>query len=75
MITTRSAWVLSLHSISLNGLLDAAPRISATPNSIIRPVTSFGIMPAPGDDRLPNGRSRDSANTRTPKATNAPPAT
>ena len=27
------------------------------PNAIIRPITSFGSMPAPGDASVPNGRS------------------
>ena len=33
------------------------------PNTIISPISSFGIMPAPGADSLPNGRSPESANT------------
>ena len=31
--------------------------------AIIRPAISFGIMPAPGDDSVPNGRSPLSAST------------
>ena len=47
----------------------------ATANAIIRPAISFGIMPAPGSDMVPNGRSPLIANTRTPNAKNATPAT
>src|ERR1043165_5970938 len=61
--------------MSAKGWLFAAPRISARPNSNINPVTSFGIMPAPGADRLPNGRSPLNANTARPNRMNAAPAT
>ena len=40
----------------------------ATANAIIRPAISFGIMPAPGDEMVPNGRSPLSANTSTPSS-------
>src|SRR6187399_2208809 len=75
MTTTWSAWPPSLQSISAKGWLFAAPRISARPNSNINPMTSFGIMPAPGADRLPNGRSPLNANTARPNRTKAAPAT
>src|SRR5688500_12961957 len=58
-----------------NGGLDAAPRTTSPANSIIRPVISFGIMPAPGADSRPNGRSPLIAKTPMPSATNAAPAT
>ncbi len=38
------------------------------------PATSFGIMPAPGNDSVPTGRSPLSANTKRPKAAKTPPA-
>ena len=44
----------------------------ATAKAIIRPAISFGIMPAPGAERVPNGRSPLSANTTMPSATKAP---
>src|SRR5260370_1166132 len=45
------------------------------PNAIISPISSFGIMPAPGADNDPNGRSPASRKTMMPKITNAAPAT
>ena len=45
----------------------ARPQDQHEPNRIISPATSFGIMPAPGIDRLPNGRSPLSANTSAPR--------
>ena len=74
MMTTRSAWLRSLQSISANGWLAPAPNSSETPNTIISTSRIFGIMPAPGADRLPNGRSPESANTMMPNTTKAAPA-
>jgi hypothetical protein len=44
-------------------------------NSIINAVTAFGIMPAPGADRLPKGSSPLIAKTTMPSAMNVAPAT
>jgi hypothetical protein len=41
----------------------------------MRPAMSFGIMPAPGAESVPNGRSPLMANTPIPSAMKAPPAT
>ena len=61
--------------MSASGGLSPARTIRQRPNAIIKPATSFGIMPAPGDDSVPNGRSPLTANTTTPTATKTPPAT
>ncbi len=53
----------------------AGARTMIAPNAIIRPSTSFGIMPAPGEASVPNGRSPLMAKTSAPAAMNAPPAT
>ena len=38
------------------GLLELAPRQSRAPRPIINTQMSFGHIPAPGNDRLPNGK-------------------
>ena len=43
-------------------------------NLYILTSTSFGIIPAPGDARVPNGRSPLMAKTSAPAAMNTPPA-
>ena len=50
-------------------------RAMTAAKAIISPAISFGSMPAPGSDMVPNGRSPLIANTRTPNAKNATPAT
>src|SRR5712671_7104433 len=75
MAKTRTAWGRSLQPMSENGAL-AAPRTTRiAPNIIIRAQTSFGIMPAPGNANVPNGRSPLTANTASAAAMAAPPAT
>src|SRR6516165_7886144 len=43
------------------------------PSAIMRTQISLGHMPAPGNDRLPNGRSPEIANISTPMMIAAPP--
>ena len=60
---------------SASGALSPARPTSKRPNTIINPATSFGIMPAPGNDSVPTGRSPLSASTPIPSATKTLPAT
>ena len=72
--TTSSACQRSLQSISARRWLLWAVTKIATANAIISPAISFGIMPAPGAEMVPNGRSPLSANTSTPSAMKKRPA-
>src|SRR5215467_9459865 len=75
MASTRIAWGRSLQPTSENGVL-APPRTRRiAPNRIIRAQMSFGIMPAPGNASVPNGRSPLTASTASAAAMAAPPAT
>ena len=72
--TIRAACGRSSHRTVAKGALSFARRMSSRPNKITSPATSFGIMPAPGNDSVPTGKSPLSANTKRPKATKTPPA-
>src|SRR5215468_4054156 len=74
MASTRTAWGRSLQPMSENGALAPPRAIRVAPSRIIRAQTSFGIMPAPGNASVPNGRSPLTASTASAAAMAAPPA-
>src|SRR5262249_31979836 len=71
--TTRAACGRSPQATVATGALSPARRIRSNPNRMRKPATSLGIMPAPGNDSVPNGKSPLSAKTSAPKATKVPP--
>src|SRR5215468_1803243 len=74
MASTRTAWGRSLQPMSENGALAPPRAIRVAPSRIIRAQMSFGIMPAPGNASVPNGRSPLTASTASAAAMAALPA-
>src|SRR5438552_3688387 len=73
--TTRTACGRSPQATAAKGGLSPARSSRIRPNAIIRPMTIFGSMPAPGEASVPNGKSPLTARMSAPATTNAPPAT
>src|SRR6516165_7728463 len=74
MASTRTAWGRSLQPMSENGTLAPPRSRRIAPNRIITVQASFGIIPAPGNASVPNGKSLLTASTASAAAMAAPPA-
>ena len=70
-----AACFASSHDTVAKGLLSPARRVSTNPKKIVSTATIFGKKPEPGSDKLPVGRSPDSAIISRPKPMKKAPAT